>query len=124
MESTTETKWKPEKAQTLLWCCFCDARFETPAALSTHLDRYNVNWKLYWQLFYSRRNGKACVLCNILHADRKSLECHFKMVHCITEPCAKHELEMKREPEVITIEAGPSEENREGVPSEESIEAG
>ena len=119
MDPIPEAKFKPKHGQTLLWCCFCDARFERPALLSAHLDRYNVNWKLYWQLFYSRGDGKACVLCNILHADRKSLECHFKMVHCITEPCAKSE--PKREPDLITIEDGPSEEGPSEAQSKEIV---
>ena len=117
MESTSGTKWKSTCPQTLVWCCFCDKRFENPDLLSRHLDKYKVNWKLYWQLFYSSRNGSACVLCNILHDDRQSLECHFKMVHCIIGPC------VKREPEVITLEDGPPEEGSRTVSSEETAAA-
>ena len=120
METKPATKWRPENAQTLLWCCFCDARFESPALLSRHLDRYKVNWKLYWQLFYSSRDGKACILCNILHADRKSLECHFKMVHCITGSCAEREPEVQLARVLQLIAAEPSEESLPKPPLEES----
>ncbi|XP_037088300.1 uncharacterized protein LOC119108864 [Pollicipes pollicipes] len=120
MEQKRSVPWRPKCPQILLWCCFCNERFKEPSELDRHLDRYKVNWKLYWQLYYSGQKGLSCHLCDILHADRKSLQCHFKMVHCISgqlcavrghvslEP-ARHEGDQKVYSHTLKPFAGPAE---------------